>query len=99
MRPVSPVIPDRETPEAVYAEKQPEYNPLPALRTATGTVLSRWLFDEDERKQIAEQGFIYLSVQTFNHPLQPLLLSADPPAEFAKIGQPVNDEWAEEIEG
>lgn len=95
MQPMSPVIPSAEAPEVVYAEKQPEYQPLPCIRAADGTILTRWNFTEEEKRQVLEQGYVYLSVSTFNQPLQPVLLSVTPPEGFATA--PL-EEWAEEIE-
>lgn len=58
----------------VFAENQPEYNPLPAYVDAgsEGVVISCWELDEEEKKQIAETGRIYLGMLTFHQPLQPI---------------------------
>lgn len=82
MLPVSPVIPDSNPDEVVYAKDQPEYLPLPAVKLYDGTILTRWVLSEDEKRQVLEQGYIYLEVLTFNKPLQPLRLSAEVPDEF-----------------
>lgn len=86
MKPVSPVIRGSHIPEVNYAEDQPQYMTLPAIRTPDGVVLSRWQLTEKEKQQIAETGEIYLMVWTFNQPLQPVLLS---------VGVPVTFCWAE----
>ncbi len=75
---VSPVIPGiAEIDEVTWAEKQPEYNPLPAI-TYRGNpqipVTSRWRFSEQERKAIAEGADLYLTQLTFGGPLQPICL-------------------------
>lgn len=59
----------------IYAKNQPKYLPLPAHRTATGEVISCWELSEDEIKQVLEIGKIYLTLLTFNQPLQPILMS------------------------
>lgn len=82
MKPVSPVIPVANHPEVIYAKEQPEYEPLPTVKRPDGTILTRWEMSEDEKRQVAEQGFIYLMVMTFNQPLQPVLISADVPEQF-----------------
>jgi hypothetical protein len=79
MRPVSPVIPGKAVTEVVYANDQPQYQPLPCFKCLDGKILTRWEMSEQERKLIAEQGYIYLAVDTFNEPLQPVYLSARPP--------------------
>lgn len=79
MRPVSPVIPGVLMDEVVYAADQPEYQPLPAFKCVNGKILTRWELTDEEKRLIAEQGYIYLAVNTFNEPLQPVFLSATPP--------------------
>ena len=56
----------------VFAEDQPEFEPLPAKKDADGTVTTCWEFTPEEREIIANGGNLYLSQLTFNHPLQPL---------------------------
>lgn len=82
MSPVSPVIPETNLEEVVYAKEQPEYQPLPSLRTADGTILTRWQLTEEEKQQVLSQGYVYLLVMTFNQPLQPLLLTTELPEGF-----------------
>lgn len=65
--------------EVVYAADQPEYQPLPAFKCVNGKILTRWELDENEKRLVAEQGYVYLAVNTFNQPLQPVYLSAIPP--------------------
>lgn len=79
MRPVSPVIPGVEMDEVVYAADQPQYQPLPAFKCVNGKILTRWEMTDEEKRLVAEQGYIYLAVSTFNQPLQPVYLSATPP--------------------
>lgn len=75
MEPVSPVTTEEfKDYETVYAKDQPEYNPLPAIRTSDGTVLTRWRPTEQERQAIAEGADILLTILTFNQPLQPLMM-------------------------
>lgn len=79
MKPVSPVIPGMDVDEVVYAAEQPEYQPLPAFKCLNGKILTRWEMSDQERKLVAEQGYVYLAVDTFNAPLQPVYVSARPP--------------------
>lgn len=62
-----------------YAKDQPEYRPLPALRMGNGEIVTCWGPSFRERLKILFGGKIWLNVLTFNHPLQPLLISADKP--------------------
>lgn len=79
MKPASPVIPGVLMDEVVYAADQPEYQPLPAFKCVNGKILTRWELTEDEKRLVAEQGYVYLAVSTFNQALQPVYLSATPP--------------------
>lgn len=79
MTPVSPVAHDPETrwgvSEITYAEDQPEYIPLPALRFPDGLVVTRWNLSWKERLHILFGGNIFLGLLTFNNPLQPIQIS------------------------
>ena len=63
-------------PEAnsTYAKDQPEYLPLPAFREPDGTVTSCWGLSWRERLQVLLTGRVWVTVLTFNQPLQPLAL-------------------------
>ena len=58
-----------------YAKDQPEYLPLPAHRTAGGWVTSCWKLTLRERIKVLFTGRVFLTVATFNKPLQPQILS------------------------
>lgn len=60
--------------EIVYAKDQSEYKPLPVLKNKQGIVLSRWRLTDKEREAVVNGADIFLSVWTFNQPLQPLYL-------------------------
>jgi len=62
-----------------FAENQPEYLPLPAHKTKDGTVISCWKLTWMERLAILITGRLWISVLTFNKPLQPQLPSIDTP--------------------
>ena len=61
----------------VYAENQPEYNPLPAFKDENGTIVTCWELTNEDFERIVETRRIYLSVMTFNNPLQPVYLTTD----------------------
>jgi len=72
-----PVIEGLESFETVYAKDQPEYIPLRALRSRTddGRVMSRWSLTSEQRKAVAEGADIFLTLMTFNGPLQPITIA------------------------
>lgn len=69
----------KEFPEAnvVYGKGQPEYKPLPAHKTEEGQAVFCFELDEEERKRIAETGEIWISLLTFNQPLQPIFITTN----------------------
>ena len=68
MKPISPVIPEYQQHEVVFAKDQPEYMPLPALVLAgeERPVVSRWQFDEPERQRIADGADLLLTQNIFS---------------------------------
>lgn len=60
-----------------YAENQPEYLPLPALKMKDGEIVTCWRLSLRERLKVLFSGKIWLNVLTFDRPLQPLLMSVD----------------------
>ncbi len=92
MNPVSPVIPGSTVPEVKYAEDQPEYMTLPAVRTPDGVVLSRWELSDEELAQIVHTRSIYLALHTFNMPLQPIQIGVEPPSAFDYALPPPTEE-------
>lgn len=59
----------------VYAKDQKEYMPLPALKCQDGEVISCWVGGFMDRIRFLFNGCLYVSVQTFNNPLQPLFVT------------------------
>jgi hypothetical protein len=84
MNPVAPVYQDKrvlpdDVSEIIIAKDQPEYKPLPAVVLPQGEVITRWKLSEKELRQVTETGSIHLTVLTFGRPLQPVILSVEPP--------------------
>lgn len=79
MKPVSPVIPAEAHDEIIVAEHQDEYQNLPAISLADGSILTRWKLTEEEKHIILETGDIYLRMFTFGNPVTPVLLMAEKP--------------------
>lgn len=98
MRAVSPVIPEADETESVFAKDSMIYQPLPSIKREDGIVLTRWLLSEDERKTVAEQGYLYVALITKDGLIQPLKLTASVPEEFEDY-HPVSNEWPTEING
>ncbi len=75
------IVPDRKQfllPEGVkdvkYAENQPEYQPLPSLKTLDGRVITQWRPSKQELEALNGGQPLTLVIHTFNQPLQPLQL-------------------------
>lgn len=98
MRAVSPVIPEANEPERVFAENHPEYQPLPSIRREDGVILTRWILSAEEMEAVSRQGFIYLAVIVGDKGLQPVKLTAEVPEEFQNY-KLVDEEWPDEING
>lgn len=64
-----------------FAEDQPEYLPLPALRAPDGRVVTCWGLTWRERLSVLLRGRLYIMVLTFNQPLQPILPAVVPPGD------------------
>lgn len=60
----------------VFAEDQPEYQPLPALATRNekGEVITCWELSDEELAEVIKSKRVYLSQYTFNTPLQPVMI-------------------------
>jgi len=97
MHSLSPVIPDKEAEETIYAKDQPQYISLPSVKTPDGVVLTRWSVNEQEKQLIIERGYIYLLVNTFNTPLQPVMLTTDVPGGM-NFKTASLEEWPTEID-
>lgn len=61
----------------VYGEGQKEYLPLPALRFDDGTVVMCWKLSWKELLKVVFRRKIWVSLLTFNKPLQPISVSVD----------------------
>lgn len=80
---VDPCVPPSLLPPGtrpiVYAEDQPQYHPLPTVRTPGGTLVTRWTPTDAEKAAIIRGEDVYVTVMTFNQPLQPLRVTIGPP--------------------
>lgn len=62
-----------------YGADQPEYLPLPVLKSENGTLLICWKFGIRERLRLLFTGKLWHYIYTFNTPLQPTLLTVEKP--------------------
>lgn len=83
MRPVSPVIPnENHHKEIIVAEHQEEYQNLPCLKvTLNGqeVLLTRWKLNDEEIQQVIETDNIYVFINNFGQPVQPMCMGTDKP--------------------
>ena len=66
----------------VIAKDQPEYNPLPAYRfkdDLQGRIVCVWELTLRERIKLLITGKVWHQILTFNHALQPQLLTIEKP--------------------
>ena len=77
MEPVDPCVPLALLPPDTRAviKAKDHYQPLPSLHTPSGRVITRWVLTDEERAQILRGSDVYLTIHTFNQPLQPVRLS------------------------
>jgi hypothetical protein len=68
----------------IYAENQPEYQPLPALKLDDGRLICCWKLSWKDRLRVLLFGEVWHQVLTFNMPLQPQLLSIEKPFKLNK---------------
>lgn len=63
----------------VFAENQPEYQQLPALKIdgPEGLVVSCWQMSFKDRMKVLFTGKVWLSLMSFNKPLTPSFMSVD----------------------
>ena len=64
---------------AVYAEDQPQYKPLPVFKyeSKEGECVSCWKLSWGERFKIFFTGKLWVSLMTFNKPLTPSLFTVN----------------------
>lgn len=69
---------------STYAKDQPQYMPLPTLKLDDGKVVSCWKMSWRERFLALLTGKVWMSVLTFNKPLQPSRLDMVRPFNIEK---------------
>lgn len=64
----------------VYAEAQQDvYLAVPTVKTVDGKVVTRWRPSEADLRRLIEGGDVYVTLLTFNMPMQPLMVATEPP--------------------
>jgi len=61
----------------VFGADQPEYQPLPAHKSTEGDVTTCWELTDEEIEVIKNTKKIFISLKTFNQPIQPMYASTD----------------------
>lgn len=61
----------------VYGANQPEYQPLPAHKNEAGDVTTCWELSDEEIKTINKTKKVFISLKTFNNPIQPMFATTD----------------------
>ena len=56
----------------VYARNQPQYQPLPAIKSDRGRLTTRWHLNWRERLRVLFRGDLYIQVLTYGQLLQPI---------------------------
>lgn len=69
----------------VFAKDQPEYNQLPAFVSPDGIATTCWSMSLMERVKFLFTNKLWISVMTFNKPLQPMLPSLDKPDWITEV--------------
>lgn len=85
MTPIPEIVPRIEINTVTFAANQPEYIPLPAWKGDDGHVVTRWKLTWRERIRILLRGDLWLSVLTFNQPLQPVKLDTVCPLREGEV--------------
>ena len=81
MNPVDPridpcLVPSGSRP-VVIAEHQPEYLPLPSVRTPDGQVITRWALSDEERAAIVRGEDVFVTLLSHGA-IIPLFLTVGP---------------------
>ena len=79
MTPITPVVPGFNLPVTTFAKDQPDYMQLPSWKGPDGMVVTRWRLTFRERLRLFLTGDLWLSVLTFNQPLQPVKMTTHCP--------------------
>ncbi len=72
-----------------YAKDQPQYLTLHCRKFMDGTIITCWKMSLRERLVSLFTGRVWLSVLTFNQPLQPLMMETSRPKD-ARYGKPIS---------
>lgn len=79
LTPMQRIVPGFDIPTITYGANQKEYTPLPAWKGLDGHVVTRWQLTWKERFQVFFGGSLWLSMLTFNKPVQPVKITTECP--------------------
>ncbi len=77
------------------ADQEDKYRALPAHKTATGIAAFAFELSDEEVKQVIKNKKIYVSLLTFNNPLQPICVCVAP--EYLDENVEFNDNMIKSI--
>lgn len=81
---VNPALVPSGSKAVVIAEHQPQYRPLPSIRTPEGQVITRWTFTEEERRAIVAGEDLYITIFAYG-PINPLFVTVGP-TDWTRVG-------------
>lgn len=81
----------------IFAENQPEYQSLPALKldTPEGEVITCWGLTFKERLKVLFTGKVWVSLMSFNQPLTPSYLAVNRKEVYSVVGD--EEKWYQKI--
>lgn len=86
MEPVDPCLDPRTLPAhsraVVMGERQPEYTPLPSIRTPAGQIVTRWRLTSSEIEDLVRGKDLFLTILSHGS-MNPVSLSVGPPQVMA----------------
>lgn len=87
MKPVREIIPHIHFEPVMVAEDQPEYQTLPTafVNGAEGQRVTRWKLTWRERIQVLFSGSLWLSLLSFNGPMQPCMIHTECPITIDQV--------------
>lgn len=87
MTPTREIIPNIDFSPVMVAKDQPEYQTLPTafVKGAEGMRVTRWKLTWRERIRVLFSGSLWLSLLTFNGPLQPSMIYTECPISIDQV--------------
>lgn len=82
MEPSDPRVDPSLVPEGsrpvIMGKDQPEYLPLPAIKTPDGKVITRWKPSAEDLRKLAAGEDVFVTLWTFGQPMNPIHVAIGP---------------------